>query len=89
MLNRSDAIDCLRTGAEELNELLANGPDDDNQPTEVLVQRWMNKVVGAGMDDTSAALFLAHRLAEQLRETARQSVAKPEPTITTTIFLTT
>lgn len=77
MLNRSDAIDCLRTGAAELSQLLADSPDDDDQPTEVLVQRWMNKVVGAGMDDTSAALFLAHRLAEQLRETRKAVSSKP------------
>ena len=68
MIPRSDAIDCLQTGAEELNQLLGHDIKDDTEPAEVLLQRWLNKTIGAGLDPTSAALFLAHRLAQELRD---------------------
>lgn len=64
----SDVFECLETGAQELGTLLAYGPNTEGLTCDQIVQRWMSKTTGAGLTSEDAALFLAHRLAEELWE---------------------
>lgn len=67
-MKESDVFQCLETGAQELGTLLGNGPNTEELTCDQLVQRWLNKTTGAGLTSEDAALFLAHRLAEELWE---------------------
>ena len=62
----SDVFEYLETGAQELGTLLAYGPNREGLTCDQIVQRWMSKTTGAGLTSEDAALFLAHRLAEEI-----------------------
>ncbi len=62
----SDVFECLETGAQELGTLLANGPNTEGLSCGQIIERWLNKTTGAGLTSEDAALFLAHRLAEEI-----------------------
>ena len=64
----SDVFECLETGAQELGTLLAYGPTTEGLSCGQLIERWLNKTTCAGLTSEGAALFLAHRLAEELWE---------------------
>ena len=67
-MKETDVFACLETGAQELGTLLGNGPNTEGLTCDQIVQRWMIKTTGAGLTSEDAALFLAHRLAEELWE---------------------
>ena len=64
----SDVFECLETGAQELGTLLGYGPNTEELTCDQIIERWLNKTTGAGLTSEDAALFLAHRLAEELWE---------------------
>ena len=64
----SDIFECLETGAQELRVLLGYGPNTEELSCGQIIERWLNKRTGAGLTSEDAALFLAHRLAEELWE---------------------
>jgi len=79
-MNETDAIACLETGAEELAVLIGSKPNHRGTDTHALMQTWLNKTIGAGLDSEAALEFLATRLAfalEERLEVTGYSVAEP------------
>lgn len=65
-MKRSDAINCLATGRSELSALLGHSTYHEDLTTTGLIQRWLAKVTAAGMGESDAKAFLAHRLGQEV-----------------------
>ena len=67
-MKESEVFECLETVAQELGLLLGYGPNTEELSCDQIIERWLNKTTGAGLTPEDAAMFLAHRLAEELWE---------------------
>lgn len=79
-MNKAHAIACLETGAEEHAVLTVNKPNHRGADTHELMQVWLDKTIGAGLDTEAALEFLAARPATALEEEPQvtgYSVAEP------------
>lgn len=65
-MKESEVFECLETVAQELGLLLGYGPNTEELSCDQIIERWLNKTTGAGLTPEDAAMFLAHRLAEEL-----------------------